>query len=110
MKEPSELEEKRRTEGQKPTEGSAVIQMQLEAVEQLKGITVRKYIPSNIVINTVGGSKMKLKGWSTETKPNITAEPVKQMHTCNICKKSFIDKRRLAIHMNMHEKKAVGVV
>ncbi|KAI5164619.1 hypothetical protein NEAUS03_2531, partial [Nematocida ausubeli] len=38
------------------------------------------------------------------------AEPVKQMHTCNICKKSFIDKRRLAIHMNMHEKKAVGAV
>ncbi|EIJ87710.1 uncharacterized protein NEPG_02339 [Nematocida parisii ERTm1] len=101
-----EMEDKRKGEGQKPTEGSAVIQMQKEAVEQLKGVSIRHYIESDVVIRTVGGSKLKLKGWSTETKPKVASEPVKPIHTCHICDKTFVDKRRLAIHMNMHEKKS----
>ncbi|KAI5190390.1 hypothetical protein NEMIN01_1014 [Nematocida minor] len=109
MKEGSELEEKRKTEGQKPTEGSAVIQMQSEAVDKLKGIVTRKYKETTLLIRTVGGAFLETKGWTTEEKPKSKKEQEETVYACDVCSRSFADKRRLAIHKNVHAKAAEQV-
>ncbi|KAH9385161.1 uncharacterized protein NEMAJ01_0057 [Nematocida major] len=104
MKEANESEEKRKTEGQKPTEGSAVIQMQNEAVDKLKSVTTRRYKKTTLLVRTLGGSLLEMNGWASEEKAHTKPEKTKPGHVCAICNKSFADKRKLSAHKSVHEK------
>lgn len=106
MKELSEFEEKRKIEGQKPTEGSAVIQMQSEAVDKLKRMETRKYTESVLSIRTVGGSVLRVKGWSTEEEPKTLGKNIKKDYVCDICSKDLTDEKELNIHKEEHNSKA----
>lgn len=96
-------EEKKKLE-QKPTEGSGVIQMQSEAVEKLKGIKTRRYKEAVLSVRTVGGGILEVKGWTTEEKAKSKSKKKESGYQCDICSREFADRRRLAIHKNVHTK------
>lgn len=104
MKEGSELEEKKKLEGQKPTEGSGVIQMQNEAIEKLKGLKTRTYKASILHVKTVGGGILEVKGWTTEEEAKSKTKQQESGYLCDFCSREFSDRRRLAIHRNVHTK------
>ncbi|OAG28876.1 hypothetical protein NEDG_01015 [Nematocida displodere] len=95
------------TKRSKPAEGSAVLQMQTEAVEKLKAISTRAFQHTKASIATVGGSKLWVNSWCSPDAPKnqkATGEPIEASTTCNICQRVFLDRRRLAIHKNVHMK------
>ncbi|KAI5186379.1 hypothetical protein NEHOM01_1433 [Nematocida homosporus] len=99
-----ETEETKRT---KLTEGAVVLQMQTEAVDRLKILETRKFKLSKVPIITIGGSKMWVNGWIAKTAPLNQSQPLPTPEsgtTCDICQREFLDKRRLAIHKNVHLK------
>ncbi|KAI5180121.1 hypothetical protein NEOKW01_0450 [Nematocida sp. AWRm80] len=99
-----ELEESKRA---RPSEGSIVLQQQMEATEALQALQTRKFTFERVPITTAGGSKLWTYQWVTKSarlnKPN---EPVPVEQVCDICNREFADSRRLAIHKNVHLKAA----
>ncbi|KAI5172454.1 hypothetical protein NEFER03_1557 [Nematocida sp. LUAm3] len=90
----------------RPTEGILVLQMQAEAAEKLKSVKTRHFELKKVPITTIGGSKLWTNRWTSSSPPlNTTNSPVeKEKNICDVCSREFLDKRRLAIHKNVHLK------
>lgn len=95
------------TKRSKPTEGSAVIQQQADAVEEQRQLTSRKYSRVSAGIPTVFGGAVRVSAWASSEAPHNEKKDSPPLDTkciCEICHREFLDKRRLAIHRNVHLK------
>jgi len=100
-----ETEETKKT---KATEGSAIIQSQTEAVEKLCQVQTRKYTRAKVPLSTVGGTELWVQMWMSSTPPLNQSQAQSSAQdgqsVCEVCGREFLDRRRLAIHKNVHLK------
>lgn len=95
------------TKKAKPTEGLLVLHTQMETAKKLKQLTTRAFKLTKVPVVTVGGEKMWVLKWASNSEPHNKKDKLEQPKKdciCDICNRSFLDRRRLAIHKNVHGK------
>lgn len=101
-------EDEEKNKKAKISEGSYVLQMQREEIAKLQKTATRTFKRMLVPIKTVGGGEMWVWAWGSEHKPMNKSKrersPAAISCTCEVCGRTFLDKRRLAIHKNVHLK------
>jgi hypothetical protein len=101
-------EDLERSKRAKISEGVCVLQMQSEVVDKLRKMGTRKFKRKMTKTRTIGGRDLWVWAWETEQVPVNKSGKEKGIErekcVCDVCGRTFLDKRRLAIHKNVHLK------
>ena len=81
-----------------------MLQLQTDAVEKLIPLKTRRFAHTKVAVTTVGGSTLWVKSWTSDSAPLNTLSPGESSKVCSVCHREFLDRRRLAIHKNVHTK------
>lgn len=91
----------------RPLETSNALIQQNAAFKEYIPLNVRKFRMEEVSIDTIGGAPLVLKVWVSDEKSKVVnkkkpKEPV--MLECDICKRSFDERRKLLIHKKCHNR------